>query len=243
MKLDILAFGAHPDDIELSCAGTLMMEKLNGKKVGIVDLTKGELGTRGSAAIRLEESAEAARILDVDVRENLGIADGFFSNDEKHQKLVISAIRKYQPEIVLCNAPEDRHPDHGRSASLISDAAFLSGLKKIETFHDNSSQKPWRPKYVFCYLQDRYLHPGFVFDISPVMERKVAAIKAYKTQFFNPESHEVDETYISSPDFLESVIYRAKMLGKMIGVQYAEGYISKKMIGINDFNMLIQKDT
>lgn len=243
MKLDILAFGAHPDDIELSCAGTLMVEKLNGKKVGIVDLTRGELGTRGTAEIRLREAADSARILGVDVRENLGMADGFFGNDEKHQKIIISAIRKFQPEIVLCNAPEDRHPDHGRSASLITGAAFLSGLKKIETLGDNLLQKEWRPKYVFYYLQDRYLTPDFVFDITSVMDRKIDAIKAYKTQFFNPESNETHETYISSPDFMDSVIYRAKMLGKMIGVNYAEGYISKKMIGINDFGKLIHRDT
>ena len=242
MKLDILAFGAHPDDIELSCAGTLMMEKLNGKKVGIVDLTRGELGTRGNAETRIKEAADAARILGIDIRENLSLADGFFNN-EIHQKIIIAAIRKYQPEVVICNAPEDRHPDHGRSATLVSDAAFLSGLKKIKKTENNSLQKEWRPKYVFHFIQDRYLTPNFVFDISAVMDKKIEAIKAYKTQFFNPESNETDATYISSPEFLDSIIYRAKMLGKMIGVGYAEGFISKKMIGINNFDAFILKNT
>ena len=243
MKLDILAFGVHPDDIELSCAGTLMVEKLKGKKVGIVDLTRGELGTRGNAETRMKEAANAANVLGVDVRENLAMADGFFKNDEEHQKKVIAAIRKYQPEIVICNAPEDRHPDHGRSASLVIDAAFLSGLKKIETFENSIPQKEWRPKYVFNFIQDRYFTPNFVVDISHVFERKIEAIEEYKTQFYNPESNETDETYISSPDFLDSVIYRSKMYGKMIGVKHAEGFISKKMIGVSGFDALILKDT
>lgn len=243
MKLDILAIGVHPDDIELSCAGTLMVEILNGKKVGIVDLTQGELGTRGSAETRQIEAHNAAKIMGVDVRENLGLADGFFKNDEEHQKKVIAAIRKYQPEIIICNAPEDRHPDHGRSASLVIDAAFLSGLKKIQTFENNEPQKEWRPKYVFNFIQDRYFNPNFVVDISSVFERKIEAIEQYKTQFYNPESDEKDETYISSPDFLDSVIYRSKMYGKMIGVKHAEGFLSKKMVGISSFDAFILKDT
>ena len=243
MKLDILAFGAHPDDIELSCAGTLMMGKLNRKKVGIVDLTQGELGTRGNAEKRLKEASDSARLMGIDVRENLFMADGFFQNNELNQKIIISAIRKYQPEIVICNAPEDRHPDHGRSASLVLDAAFLSGLKKIETTDNNSLQKEWRPKYVFHFIQDRYLTPNFVFDITAVIDKKMEAIKAYKTQFFNPESDESDDTYISSIEFLDSILYRAKMFGKMIGVGYAEGFISKKMIGINNFDAFISNNT
>lgn len=243
MKLHILAFGIHPDDIELSCAGVLLTEKMNGKKTGIVDLTRGELGTRGSAAIRKEEAATAAKILKVDVRENLEMADGFFKNDEAHQRLVIAAIRKYQPEIILCNAPEDRHPDHGRSAQLVEDAAFLSGLRKIETADDKGQpQQPWKPKYVFNYIQDRYLQPNFVIDITAVMDKKIESIKAYGTQFYNPGLDE-PATYISTPDFLDSVIYRSKMMGKMIGVQYAEGFISKKMIGFNSFNALIANVT
>lgn len=242
MKLDILAFGVHPDDVELSCSGVLLAEKLNGKKTGIIDLTQGELGTRGTAETRKQEAALSAKILQVDIRENLGLADGFFKNDEAHQRKVIVAIRKYQPEIILCNATEDRHPDHGRSASLVEDAAFLSGLRKIETFEDGVQQEPWRAKYVFHYIQDRYLKPDFVIDISHVMEQKIESIKAFSTQFYNPDLNE-PQTYISTPDFLDSIIYRSKMMGKMIGVAYAEGFISKKTIGFNSFNALIANVT
>ena len=242
MKLDILAFGAHPDDVELSCAGTLMVEKMHGKKIGVVDLTQGELGTRGSAELRKQEATAAAEILQLDVRENLELADGFFKNDEVHQRQIIRAIRKYQPEIILCNAPDDRHPDHGRSAQLLEDAVFLSGLRKIETIDDGQVQTVWRPSYVFNYIQDRYLHPNFVMDISTVMEQKLASIRAYGTQFENPGLDE-PQTYISTPDFLDSVIYRAKMYGKMIGVKYAEGFISRKMIGFNSFDAFIKENT
>ncbi|MBA2248856.1 MAG: bacillithiol biosynthesis deacetylase BshB1 [Chitinophagaceae bacterium] len=242
MKLDILAFGAHPDDIELSCTGTLLKEKMNGKKIGLIDLTEGELGTRGTPELRRQEAADANSILGFEVRENLLMSDGFFKNDEANQRKIIAAIRKYQPEIIFCNAPEDRHPDHGRSAQLVNDAAFLSGLKKIVTDEDGNAQKEWRPKYVFHFIQDRYLKPDFVFNITDVFDKKIEAIRAFKTQFFNPGSDE-PETYISSPDFLDSVIYRSKMFGKMIGVKYAEGFITKKMIGIDNFDVLIQKDT
>lgn len=242
MKLDLLAFAVHPDDAELGCGGTLLTEKIQGKKTGIIDLTRGELGTRGTAESRKIEAADAGKILRVDIRENLCMADGFFKNDEEHQRKVIAAIRKYQPEIILCNAPEDRHPDHGRSAALVSDSAFLSGLRKIETFENGQPQEAWRPKYVFNYVQDRYLTPDFLIDISTVFEEKLEAIKAYKTQFFDPNSDE-PQTYISTPDFLDSVIYRAKMFGKMIGVKYAEGYISKKMIGFNNFDAIISRNT
>jgi bacillithiol biosynthesis deacetylase BshB1 len=242
MKLDILVFGAHPDDVELSCSGTIMAEIAKGKKVGIADLTRGELGTRGSSEIRMNEALDAASIMNIEIRENLEMADGFFMNDEAHQKKIITSIRKYQPEIVLCNAPADRHPDHGRAADLVYTAAFLSGLIKIETSENSSLQKAWRPKYVFNYIQDKYFHPDFVVDISDVFEKKIEAIKAYKTQFFNPELKE-PETYISSPEFLESIIYRSKMFGKLIGVKYAEGFISKKTIGLKSFDDLIQKNT
>lgn len=242
MKLDILAFGVHPDDIELSCAGALLVEKSKGKKTGVIDLTMGELGTRGSADIRMQEAAAASKILQLDVRENLALADGFFKNDEAHQRKVITAIRKYRPEIILCNAPEDRHPDHGRSAQLLEDAAFLAGLRKIETTADGQPQEKWRPAYVFHYIQDRYLHPNFVIDITDVMEQKIESIKAYTTQF-NSLGTDEPQTYISTPDFLESIIYRAKMMGKMIGVQYAEGFISKKMIGFSSFNALVTRVT
>ena len=242
MKLDILVFGAHPDDVELSCSGTILAEMAKGKKVGIVDITRGELGTRGTSETRKQEALDAASIMKIDIRENLEMADGFFMNDEAHQRKIITSLRKYQPEIVLCNAPADRHPDHGRAADLVYTAAFLSGLRKIETSENSSLQKAWRPKYVFNYIQDKYFHPDFVVDITGVFEKKIEAIKAYKTQFFNPDSKE-PETYISSPEFLESIIYRSKMFGKLIGVKYAEGFISKKMIGVRDFDSLIQKDT
>ena len=248
MKLDILAFGAHPDDIELSCGGTLIVEKQSGKKVGIIDITQGEMGTRGSADARRQEAENAAKIMGVDVRENLALADGFFKNDKEHQLKIITALRKHQPEIVLCNAPEDRHPDHGRSSGLIADAAFLSGLRKIVSYCDegksgNTQQKEWRPKYVFNYIQDRYLQPDFVIDITEGFDKKLEAIRAYKTQFFNAELADEPQTYLSTPDFLDSIIYRAKMFGKMIGVKYAEGYISKKMIGMRSFDALIKEDT
>ncbi|MEP6677322.1 MAG: bacillithiol biosynthesis deacetylase BshB1 [Ferruginibacter sp.] len=243
MKLDLLAFGVHPDDVELSCAGTLLVEKANGKKTGIIDLTQGELGSRGTAETRKKEAAHAAKILGVDIRENLMMADGFFRNDEEHQRSVISAIRKYQPEIILCNAPEDRHPDHGRSAKLVADAAFLSGLLKIETHDDNGNPQPhWRPKYVFNYVQDRLLKPDFVIDITTSFEKKLEAMKAYTTQFHS-EGASGPQTYISTPAFLESVIYRHKWFGKMIGVEYAEGFISEKMIGLRSFDSLVRENT
>jgi N-acetylglucosamine malate deacetylase 1 len=243
MKLDILAFGVHPDDVELSCAGVLMTEKALGKKTGIIDLTRGELGSRGSADIRDEEAAAAGAIIGVDIRTNLRMADGFFSNDEPHQRKVIQALRQYRPEIVLCNAPEDRHPDHGRSARLVADAAFLAGLAKIVTTNEQGQPQPhWRPKYVFHYVQDRFLQPDFVVDISSVFDRKIESIKAYSTQFHNPGLNE-PQTYISTPDFLDSVIYRHKWFGKMIGVPYAEGFISPKKIGIRSFDALIQENT
>ncbi|HMP87628.1 MAG TPA: bacillithiol biosynthesis deacetylase BshB1 [Lacibacter sp.] len=242
MKLDILAFGVHPDDVELSCAGTLMTEMAHGKKVGVIDLTRGELGTRGTPHTRQEEADEAARIMGIAVRENLGMRDGFFRNDEEHQLQVIRQIRRFQPEIVLCNAVEDRHPDHGRSSRLVSDSCFLAGLRKISTQWEGSEQEAWRPRYVFHYIQDRYLNPGFVVDVSAVFDRKVAAIRAYGTQFHNPELDE-PQTYISTPGYLESVIYRHKMFGKMIGVDYAEGFVTEKMIGIRTFDSLIRNPT
>jgi bacillithiol biosynthesis deacetylase BshB1 len=217
-------------------------EKKNGKKTGIVDLTAGELGTRGTGEIRKTEAEAAAKILGVEVRENLGMADGFLQNDETHQRKIITAIRTYQPEIILCNAPEDRHPDHGRSSKLVADAAFLSGLQKIETGINGTAQEAWRPKYVFRYIQDRMLNPDFVIDISDVFEQKIEAIKAYKTQFHDTETKE-PETYISTPDFLDSVVYRHKWFGKMIGVKYAEGFISEKMIGLKNFDSIIKENT
>ncbi len=241
-KLDILAFGVHPDDVELGCSGTILASIAQRKKVGIVDLTKGELGTRGTAETRKEEAANAAKVLKVQVRINLEMADGFFQNDEKNQRKVIEIIREYQPEIILCNAPEDRHPDHGRSASMVEQAAFLSGLRKIKTHIKGRSQDEWRPKQVFHYLQDRFLQPDFVFDISAHIEEKFESILCYTTQFYNPEASE-PETYISNPDFMESIRARARMLGKRIGVKYAEGYVTKKTVGIRSFDTIIQELT
>ncbi len=242
MKLDILAFGVHPDDVELGCSGTLLAAIAEGKKVGIVDLTRGELGTRGTVETRRNEAAAAAAIIGVSIRENLGMADGFFQNDETHQRKVIEAIRKYQPDIILANAPEDRHPDHGRSAKLVSDAAFLSGLRKIETRVNGSQQAIWKPSYVFHYIQDRFIQPSFVMDISAHMEKKIKSILAYTTQFNSPGTDE-PQTYISTPQFLETVKARALMLGKRIGVEYAEGYITEKIIGLKSFDAIIQQIT
>ena len=242
MKLDILAFGVHPDDVELGCAGTIMAAIDQGKKVGIVDLTRGELGTRGTPTTRTQEAAAAAKIMGVDVRENLDMADGFFINDEAHQRKIIALIRKYQPEIILANAPEDRHPDHGRSAKLVSDAAFLSGLRKVETIHEGITQNAWRPAYTFHYIQDRFIQPSFVIDITAYMERKMEAVLAYGTQFTNADTSE-PQTYISSPQFLETVKARALMLGKRIGVGYAEGYITEKIIGFSNFDAIIKHTT
>jgi bacillithiol biosynthesis deacetylase BshB1 len=245
MKLDILAIAVHPDDVELGCAGTLMMEKQHGKKTGVLDLTQGELGTRGTPELRKLEAARAAEIMGLDVRENAGMADGFFKNDEENQRKIIHYIRKYQPEIVLANALDDRHPDHGRAGHLISDACFLSGLRKVQTLDENGQpQEYWRPKYIFHIIQDRYYNPNFVYDISPVFEQKIESIRAYSSQFFSTtyESGE-PQTYISSPEFLNSIIGRHAMLGKMIGVPYAEGFLTEKMIGVNNLDVFIRKDT
>lgn len=245
MKLDILAIGVHPDDVELGCSGTILNEIRNGRTAGIIDLTQGELGTRGSIETRYAEAAAAAKILQVQVRENLRMRDGFFVNDEAHQLQLIAAIRKYQPEIVLGNALDDRHPDHGRAGHLIADACFLSGLIKVETKDDDgNTQQRWRPKYVLHYLQDWYHEPQLVVDISDVFAERMKAIEAYSTQFYNPgQATEGTQTYISSPDFLDSVIARARMLGKRIGVKYGEGFTSKKQIGLKNLDSLIRIET
>lgn len=242
MKADILAFGVHPDDVELGCSGTLIAAVAEGKKVVVVDLTRGELGTRGTAETRKAEAAAAAEAMGVHARENLEMADGFFQNDETNIRKVIAVIRKYQPEIVLCNAPEDRHPDHGRSSKLVADAAFLAGLIKIATEADGVPQDAWRPKYVFHYIQDRYLKPDFVMDISAFIEQKMKAVLAYTTQFNTTDDSE-PQTYISSPDFMDVIRSRALMFGKRIGVEYAEGYITTKAIGVKTFDAFIQHTT
>ncbi len=233
MKLDILAFGAHPDDIELSCSGTIAKCISQGKKVGIADLTRGELGTRGTADIRDKEAEEAGRILGVAIRKNLRFKDGFFVNDEKHQLEIIKLIRKFQPEIVFANALDDRHPDHGRAAKLVADACFLSGLIKIETNGDDEQQKAWRPKAVYHYIQDRYMKPDFVVDVSDFIKQKTESYMAFKSQFYDADSKE-PSTYISSPAFLDSITARAAEFGRIINVKYAEGFCSQRLIGIKN---------
>jgi len=232
MKLDIVAFGAHPDDVELGCGGTIAKEVALGKKVGIIDLTRGELGTRGSAEIRDAEANAAAKVLGVAVRENLNMRDGFFTNDEQHQLQVIQMLRKYQPEIVLCNAVDDRHIDHGKGSKLVSDACFLSGLIKIETVLDGEIQKPWRPKLVYHFIQWKNLEPDFVVDITGYENKKVEAILAYGSQFYNPGSDE-PVTPIATKNFLESVNYRAQDLGRLIGKEYAEGFTVERYLAVN----------
>ncbi|SFQ52311.1 bacillithiol biosynthesis deacetylase BshB1 [Parafilimonas terrae] len=242
MKTDILAFGVHPDDVELGCSGTLIAAVAQGKKVAVVDLTRGELGTRGTAETRDIEAANAAKAMGIHARENLAMPDGFFQKDEANTRKVIAAIRKYKPEIVLCNAPEDRHPDHGRSSELVADAAFLSGLRKIKTEYEGKEQEHWRPSYVFHYIQDRYLKPDFLFDISDTYEQKIKAVLCYTTQFNTTDASE-PATYISNPDFLDVIKARALMFGKRIGVKYAEGYLTTKMIGVKSFDAFIQQVT
>tara|TARA_B100000949_G_scaffold137686_1_gene121145 strand:+ start:29012 stop:29734 length:723 start_codon:yes stop_codon:yes gene_type:complete len=240
MKLDILVFGAHPDDAELGAGATIAKEVSRGKKVGIVDLTRGELGTRGSAEIRDREAAKAAEILGVAVRENMEFADGFFVNDKEHQLELIKIIRKYRPEIVLCNAIEDRHIDHGKGSKLVSDACFLSGLMKIDTKMDGDDawQEAWRPKLVYHFIQWKNLEPDFAVDVSGFIEKKTDAIMAYGSQFFDPDSDE-PETPISSKNFTDSVIYRARDLGRLIGVEYAEGFTVERYVGVDSLDDLI----
>lgn len=244
-KLDILAIGVHPDDVELGCSGTLINEINNGKKVGILDLTQGELGTRGTIETRYQEATHAAMIMGVQVRENLKMRDGFFENNEESKLKLIHAIRKYQPNIVIGNILHDRHPDHGRAGKLITECCFLAGLTKIETADDKGNNQPrWRPAYVLHYIQDWYYEPDLLIDITNVFEQRMEAIKAYTTQFHSVNDSSVDpQTYISSPDFLESVVARARMFGKRIGVKYAEGFVTEKKIGIKTLDSLLLNET
>ena len=234
MKIDILAFGAHPDDIELSCGGTLIKEIQNGKSVVLIDLTKGELGTRGTAETRKVEAAKAADILGVSLRENMNFSDGFLVNDKAHQLELIKKIRQYRPEIVLCNAVDDRHIDHGVASKLVSDACFLSGLMKIETCLEDSNeiQQPWRPKTLYHYIQWKILQPDFVVDISAQMDQKMEAVLAYATQFYDPKS-QAPETPITSKNFVDSIRYRAADLGRLTGVSYAEGFNVERLPAID----------
>ncbi|HLA56420.1 MAG TPA: bacillithiol biosynthesis deacetylase BshB1 [Flavobacterium sp.] len=237
-KLDILAFGAHPDDVELGCGGTIAKEISLGKKVGIVDLTHGELGTRGSAEIRDREAAAAAKILGVSIRENLNMRDGFFVNDEEHQMAVIKILRKYQPEIVICNAVDDRHIDHGKGSKLVSDACFLSGLRRIETEVNSEKQEAWRPKLVYHFIQWKNLEPDFVVDITGFESIKKEAILAYSSQFYNPDTKE-PVTPIATKNFLDSLHYRAQDLGRLIGKDFGEGFTVERYLAVNSLSDLI----
>lgn len=238
MKLDILAIGVHPDDVELSCSGTILKHIALGKKCGIVDLTSGELGTRGSGELRLVEAANAAKILGVSVRDNLGMADGFFKNDKEHQLEIIKKIREYQPEIILCNAASDRHPDHGRASALVSEACFYSGLMRVETQLNSINQKAWRPKAVYHYIQDRQLKPDFVVDITAFVGKKMEAIQAFKSQFYNPDSTE-PESPISMKNFFDVVKGKMTVFGRDAGFEYAEGFTVERTIGVENLFELI----
>lgn len=243
MKLDILAIGSHPDDVELGCSGTLISEIKKGKKAGIIDLTQGELGTRGTVETRYQEAANAAMIMGITVRENLKMRDGFFQNDEEHQRQLIKVIRRYQPDIVIGNILEDRHPDHGKAGWLTYDACFLSGLKAIITRDDEGNeQEKWRPKMLLHYIQDRFYEPNFIVDISEVWEQRMEAVKAYKTQF-SATPGDGPQTYISTPEFMEALTARARLLGKRIGVKYGEGFLSKKNIGLSSLDSLVLQET
>jgi bacillithiol biosynthesis deacetylase BshB1 len=238
MKLDIVAFGAHPDDVELGCSGTIAKEVFRGKKVGIIDLTRGELGTRGSVEIRNRESQLAAEILGISARENLDMRDGFFVNDEAHQMEIIKRLRKYRPEIVICNAIEDRHIDHGKGSKLVSDACFLSGLRKIETTYEGQVQEAWRPKAVYHYIQWKNIEPDFVVDITDFIAQKEASILAYSSQFYSENSNE-PITPIATKNFLESIHYRSQDFGRLVGVDYAEGFTTERYVAVNSLSDLI----
>jgi N-acetylglucosamine malate deacetylase 1 len=232
-KLDILVIAAHPDDAELGCSGTIAAHVAKGYKVGIVDLTKGEMGTRGTPETRIQESDEAAKILRLSARENLGFADVFFKDDKEHQHELIRIIRKYQPEIVLANAVSDRHPDHGKGSSLATHACFMSGLRKIETSFEGTAQEPWRPKFVYHYIQNNYIQPDFIFDISAYWDTKVASIMAFKSQFYDPSNQE-PASFISSPEFLPFIESRAREFGHRILTKYGEGFTIERFIGVDD---------
>lgn len=238
MKVDILAFAAHPDDIEIACGGTILKSINEGKTVAIVDLTQGELGTRGTIETRYEEAAEASKILGISERINLKLRDGFFEYNEKSIQLIMEQIRYFQPEIVLANSITDRHPDHGRASKLVSEACFYAGLRKIETFFDGKTQEPHRPKAVYHYIQDRHIEPDFVVDITPFFEQRMRALMAYKTQFFNPNSTE-PKTPISGEDFKEFLIARMREFGRPIGATYAEGFTIERYLGVNSLFDLV----
>jgi bacillithiol biosynthesis deacetylase BshB1 len=239
LKLDILVLSVHPDDAELGCAGTILKHIALGKKVGIVDLTRGELGTRGSAEIRAQEAAASAQILGLSARENLGLPDGFFQNDKEHQLKVIVAIRKYQPQIIITNAYHDRHPDHGRASDLVEASAFLSGLRKIETSNNGEAQQPWRPELLLHFIQDEYIKPDILIDVTDYWDKKIESIHAFGSQFFNPNWENEPQTYISSPAFIQIIEARAREFGKVINAKYAEGFTSRKILGVDNLFSLL----
>ncbi|MDQ3393036.1 MAG: bacillithiol biosynthesis deacetylase BshB1 [Bacteroidota bacterium] len=238
MKLDILVLAAHPDDAELSCGGTIISHVKKGHKVGIVDLTQGEMGTRGTAESRAQEAKDAAKIMGLSIRENLGIEDVYFNNSIKEQQKVIRAVRKYQPELVLANAISDRHPDHGRGAKLAIDACFMSGLKKIVTYENGIEQLAWRPKAIYHFLQNNYLKPDFIVDVSDVWDVKLEAIRAFKSQFYDPSNTE-ENTFISTPEFMESINARGREMGHSINKKFGEGFTVNRFIGVEDLFKLI----
>jgi bacillithiol biosynthesis deacetylase BshB1 len=238
MKVDFLAIGAHPDDVELGCGGTLAKLISEGKSVAVVDLTRGELGTRGTDETRAQEAKVASEILGISHRENLGMKDGFLNNSDDYQMQIVKIIRKYKPEILFCNAIDDRHPDHAKAAKLVSDACFLAGLKKIETEDNGENQEVWRPKQIFHYIQWKHITPDFVYDISDFMDKKVEACLAYKTQFYDPES-KVHVKPIATKDFLESLTYRAQDLGRLSGVNFAEGFTTEKLLAFKNFDGIV----
>lgn len=239
MKLDLMVMTVHPDDAELGAGGTIAKYVAEGKKVGIVDLTRGELGTRGTAETRAQEAASAAEILGVEIRENLGLRDGFFENNEESQRVIIQAIRKYQPEIIITNALDDRHPDHGRASKLVNDAVFLAGLRRVETVVNGESQEPFRPRLQLQLIQDKYIQPDIILDITAYWDLKERSVLAYTTQFNSTSEEDGPQTYISNPDFMESTKGRAREFGRNIQVQYAEGFTARKLLGINDlFNLI-----
>jgi bacillithiol biosynthesis deacetylase BshB1 len=238
MKLDILVLAAHPDDAEISCGGTIAKHIALGKKVGVIDLTRGELGTRGTAEIRDQEAADSSKILGLSIRDNLGLRDGFFKSQEEDQLKVVTAIRKYQPEIVLTNAVHDRHPDHGRASDLVYESTFLSGLTKVETRSEGKLQTAWRPKAVYHFIQSLYIAPDFVVDVSEFWDKKIESLRAFKSQFYDPNSKE-PETFISNPGFMKLIEARGHELGYSIGVRYGEGFTVRRHLGVNNLFELI----
>lgn len=240
LKLDILVLPAHPDDAELYCSGTIAKHIALGKKVGVADLTRGELGTRGTVEIRQEEASRAAKLLNLSVRENVGLRDGYFEDDEKNQQEVIRVIRKFQPDIIITSAVSDRHPDHARSAELVEHAGFYAGLSKIKTVSANGEQQqPWRPKLILNFIQDTHLKPDILIDITEYWDLKIASIREYKSQFYNPDWTDEPQTYISSPEFIDVAEARAREFGRAIQVKYAEGFTSKRLFGVDNlFNLI-----